>query len=287
MQFSNFASDTDFINRAVRELMLRHGILDRQHSKKLSEILNLSYSQAHRIINGGEWTVRQLSVVAEYFNETLETLLIRGHEQQASFITEQRNADALDAILVIGSRQFACRVWIGDPLPDLPNDIDYVAVNINKGWRVFDVVACPDDTQKYKVEKLEVIVKQLDAPSIAIIDDDRNSADNLRDFLNEVGFRATAFYDSATVASAVQERQFDGFIIDWFLVEKTAEALIKLIRSSINQSAPIFLLTGELQTGRAHVSDVARVIRDFDVIYQDKPIKLPIIAAELSKALGH
>lgn len=283
---SNIAADTAFINKVVRAIMLRHGVTERQHSNKLSEILGLSYSQAHRIINGGDWTVRQLSAVAEYFGETLSSL-IGERESPASSPIGQDEVEAHDAILVLGTYQLLCRVWIGDPLFHLPRNVEYVALESEGAWRVVEATASPESGLIYKVEKIEVAIKKPDAPSIAIVDDDENSANNLRDFLNESGFDATAFYDLSTVEHAIQERKFDGFVVDWYLCQRTAESLIKQIRSFANPSVPILLLTGEVQTGRAQVSDVARIIRQFDVIYQDKPIKLPIIAAELSKAMGY
>lgn len=285
MHSSNITVDSTFINKSVRELMLRHGVLERQHSKKLSEILDLSYSQAHRIINSGDWTVRQLSAVAEHFGETLSSLII-GRDTPASIVSRDVEAEARDATFDINSRQLPCRVWIGAPLFHLPRNVDYIAIEADGAWRVVDAISSPDGAQRYKVEKIEIAIKQPHAPAIAIVDDEKPSADNLRDFLNESGFHATSFYDSSAVERATQEYAFDGFVIDWILGDRTAESLIKQIRSSINPTAPIILLTGEYQSGRVNVSDVARVMRQFDVVYQEKPTRSPMIAAELSKALG-
>lgn len=284
MRSSNNAIEA-FINKAVREIMLRHGVNERQHSKKLSEILELSYSQAHRIINGGDWTVGQLFAVAAYFGETLSSLII-GRETPVSLASEIVDAETQDAIFELGSRQLPCRIWIGSPLFHLPRNIDYVAIKVEGTWRVVEAIASHVDVQRYKIEKLEITIKPSQAPTIAIIDDERLSADNLRDFLNDSGFHAKSFYDSYSIERASQECTFDGFVVDWILGDRTAESLIKQIRSSINPTAPIILLTGEYQSGRVNVSDVARVVRQFDVVYQEKPTRLPMIAAELSKALG-
>lgn len=281
----NNATDKAFINKAVRDIMLRHGVAERQHSKTLSEILDLSYSQAHRIMSGGDWTVRQLSFVAEHFGETLSSLII-GRETPASFAAEDGEAEAHDATFELGCRQLPCRVRIGVPLFHLPRNVDYVAIEEEGAWHVVEAIGSPADAQRYKVEKLEIEIKRPHVPAIAIVDDEKFSADNLRDFLNDSGFHATSFYDSLAVERATQDYLFDGFVIDWILGDRTAESLIKQIRSSINPTAPIILLTGEYQSGRVNVSDVARVVRQFDVVYQEKPTRSPMIAAELSKALG-
>jgi CheY-like chemotaxis protein len=285
MRSSNNATDIAFINKAVRAIMLRHGVTERQHSNKLGEILDLSYSQAHRIINGGDWTVRQLSAVAEYFGETLSSL-ISGREAPVSFSVEQTDEKARDAIFVLGVYQLPCKVWVGVPLFHLPRNTDYVATETKDGWRVVEAAACQHDAQIFKVERLEITITSPHAPAIAVIDDEKPSADNLRDYLNDSGFQATSFYDAATVERASQDNTYDGFVIDWILGDRTAEQLIRQIRASINPTAPIILLTGEYDSGRVNVSDVARVVRQFDVVYQEKPTRLPVIAAELSKALG-
>lgn len=287
MRSSNNATDIAFINKAVRAIMLRHGVTERQHSNKLGEILDLSYSQAHRIINGGDWTVRQLSAVAEYFGETLSSL-ISGREAPVSISVEQTDEGALDAsfVLGMGTHQLPCRVWIGAPLFHLSRTTDYVAVEADGAWRVVEASASPEDQPKYKVERLELTIKRPHVPAIAVIDDEKPSADNLRDYLNESGFQATSFYDTLAVERATQDNAFDGFVIDWILGDRTAEPLIRHIRASINPSAPIILLTGEYDSGRVNVSEVARVVRQFDVVYQEKPTRSPVIAAELAKALG-
>ncbi|HEX7648056.1 MAG TPA: helix-turn-helix domain-containing protein [Noviherbaspirillum sp.] len=285
MRSSNNATDIAFINKAVRAIMLRHGVTERQHSNKLSEILDLSYSQAHRIINGGDWTVRQLSTVAEYFGETLNSL-ITDREAPVSLSVEQTDEGAQDATFVLGTYQLPCRVMVGPPLFLLPRTMDYVAVESAGTWRVVEASVCPHDQQKYKVERLELTIKPPHAPAIAVIDDEKPSADNLRDYLNESGFLATSFYDTSAVERATQDNAFDGFVIDWILGDRTAEPLIRHIRTSTNPSAPIILLTGEYDSGRVNVSEVARVVRQFDVVYQEKPTRSPVIAAELAKALG-
>ncbi len=50
--------------------------------------------------------------------------------------------------------------------------------------------------------------------------------------------------------------------------------------------APIFLLTGEVASGRADEDELARVIIQLDVQCREKPVRLPTFTAELHKALG-
>jgi DNA-binding NtrC family response regulator len=138
----------------------------------------------------------------------------------------------------------------------------------------------------FDVEKIEIHPKQISKLVIAVIDDEVGTADNVSEYLNAIGFKAIAFYDTATAAAAVHHQVFDGYVVDWLIGKETAEGLIQTIRSSSNPHAPIILLTGEISTGKVNETEVARLMRRFDVLCQEKPTRLPIIAVELSKALG-
>lgn len=271
------------VAQSVKDLMLRKGTPDRQLSKKLSEILELSYSQAHRKLSGGvEWAFGDLVIVANYFGETVSPIRFSGESSPAPLKTS--DSASVEAVFVVRDHEIPCRVRVGPILHTLRN-VDFVAVNVDDVWRVVEVEACAEQITKYKVEELHISIKRT-VPSVAIVDDERGFADNLRDYLTECGFNAKSFYDSSSIERAAHEQEFDGFVIDWLLGDQTAESLIRQIRSSLKSSTPIFLLTGEFTTGRADESEVARVIRQFDVVCQEKPARLPIIAAELSKALG-
>jgi hypothetical protein len=45
------------------------------------------------------------------------------------------------------------------------------------------------------------------------------------------------------------------------------------------------VLTGELTTGKASESEISQVIRDYDVTCFEKPARLGILVADLSKRL--
>ncbi|MRW90051.1 response regulator [Duganella sp. FT80W] len=276
------SSPLDCIQKAVHGLMTRHGVSPRQHSNKLAEILALSYSQAHRILNGGDWTILQLSSVAEHFGENLRSLLV-GPETPV-VISLGPDKESREADFIIGEHHLPCRVTLGAQLFHPPRNVDYVALETPDGLEIVASDLCPEHAKKFKIERIEISIRQPNAPAIAVVDDEKPSADNLRDYLNDCGFQATAFYDSVALEKANQERKFDGYVIDWILGEQTSESLIQQIRTSVNPSASIILLTGQYDSSRMNVSEVARVVRQFDVVYQEKPTRSPVIAAELSKA---
>ncbi|AMP07575.1 helix-turn-helix domain-containing protein [Collimonas pratensis] len=282
MQAAENIFDSATVAEGVRKLMEGRGIPRRRQSKELTRILNLSFSHAHRKLKGtSPWTLEQLKKISEHFNEPVGTLDLTHY----SSATTENDGEIHDAIFVVGERELSCIAWIGGQAA-IQHRAEFVALKTEHGWRI--VENCPaldGSAPRHQVEKIEIHVHQPHLPSIAVIDDDKNSADNLRDYLNETGFKATSFYSHASLEAAMQETEFDGYVVDWLLGSTTTEQLIRSIRLSYNSAAPIILLTGQLITGKANESDVARVIVQFNVICQEKPTRLSIIAAELSSTI--
>lgn len=282
MQAAENFFDFTTIADGVRNLMERRGIPKRRQSKEVSRILNLSFSQAHRKLSGtSPWTLEQLKKITEHFNEPTNTL----ERPSYRIALSESNGTIHDAMLVIGQRELPCTAWINAPVSS-SHHAEFVAIKSAQGWRILETNTVSDhSTPRYQVDKIELQIQQAHLRHIAVIDDDRNSADNLRDYLNESGFHATAFYDQTALETAMHEVEFDGFVVDWLLGTTTAESLIRAIRLSENSTVPIILLTGQLITGKANESDVARAIMEFNVICQEKPTRLSIVAAELSSAI--
>lgn len=112
MHLSEQPDNSNSILTAVKGLMFRSGVSDRQQSRKLAEILNLSYSQAHRKLNGGvDWTIGQLQIVADYFGESLSVIGLGGGEDSNSGVAHR-------ATVTLGQEcmQYPCLVWVGEPL---------------------------------------------------------------------------------------------------------------------------------------------------------------------------
>lgn len=280
MHLTEQPDNSNSIVTAVKELMLRNGVSERQQSRKLAEILNLSYSQAHRKLNGGvDWTVNQLQIVAEYFGEFLSAIGLGGEEDDASV--------AHRATITLGQEraEYPCLVWVGEQI-GANVKVDFVALRDGDTWTVVEAARCPDKGMRHRVNKLELVVKQPPAPTVAIVDDEEGFADNLCEFLNDSGFQAFAYYNPVSLERAMEERTFDGYIIDWILGERTAEDLIRKIRKSTSQDIPVYLLTGEVVTGLVEESEAARVIKQFGVLWKEKPIRMATFAAELQKNLG-
>jgi DNA-binding response OmpR family regulator len=139
----------------------------------------------------------------------------------------------------------------------------------------------------FDVHKIEILPRRADVekPVIAVVDDDRASADNLHDYLEQSGFTASAFYGLDAFADALQSQVFDAVVIDWLFGSHTSAGAIRAVRASDNPDAPVFVLTGELTTGKASESEISEIIRDYNVACFEKPARLAILVADLSKRL--
>ncbi len=275
-------SSADFAQIAsrVREMMERHGISKRKQASELRRILDLGFSQSHRKISGtSPWTLPQIKKVATHFGEPLHTLI------DTFMDTDSAPAKGLahEAVLTLGKEELSCEVWIGNEFIGGKTP-PFVAVRQNDQWRIYRYEQAPD-TQKFRVELIQIRHTESEKPVIAVVEDDRDSADTLCEYLNEQGFQSIPYYTAEKFRESLQQRAFDGFVVDWILGKTTAGALIEEIRTSENSQAPIILLTGELQTGKVDESDIARVMRQLDVVCLEKPARLPLLVAELEKKL--
>jgi CheY-like chemotaxis protein len=281
---ANEATSPDSIAVAerVRELMSRHGIGKRQQTTELCRILDLSFSQGHRKLRGNSpWTLSQIKKVAEAFGEPAAQLF-----GAQTLNPGMVGAIAHEAVFSIGAVDLACTAWIGAPL-EAGCRPEFIAWSKLDQWRVvrYDGALYQN---AFEVHKIEIYPRraELDKPLIAVVDDDQASADNLRDYLERSGFAAMALYGLSAFTDALQSQVFDGIVIDWLFGNQTSATAIRAVRASENPDAPIFVLTGELLTGKASESEISGVIRDYDVACYEKPARMAILVADLSKRLN-
>jgi CheY-like chemotaxis protein len=275
------SSESLAVAERVRELMSRHGIGKRQQTAELCRILDLSFSQGHRKLRGNSpWTLAQIRRVADAFDEPalklFDTINTRADETEGT---------PHDAVLKLGSVEIPCMAWVGSAL-EAGSRPDFIAQKMNNRW----IVSKHEGVLLYEacdVHKIEILPRRADVekPVIAVVDDDHASADNLHDYLDATGFTAMAFYNLDAFFDSLQSQVFDAVVIDWLFGSNTSAGAIRAVRESDNPDAPIFVLTGELTTGKASESEISQVIRDYNVTCFEKPARLGILVADLSKRL--
>lgn len=275
------SSESLAVAERVRELMSRHGIGKRQQTAELCRILDLSFSQGHRKLRGNSpWTLTQIRRVADAFDEPALQLFDAKNAH-----VDDTEGIAHDAVFKLGSLEIPCMAWVGAAL-DAGSRPDFIAQKLNNRWLVTKHEGVLLHAA-FDVHKIEILPRRADVekPVIAVVDDDQASADNLHDYLECTGFTALAFYNLDTFLEALQTQVFDAVVIDWLFGVHTSAGAIRAVRESDNPDAPVFVLTGELTTGKASESDISQVIRDYNVACFEKPARLAILVADLSKRL--
>jgi CheY-like chemotaxis protein len=275
------SSDSLAVAQRVRDLMNRHGIGKRQQTAELCRILDLSFSQGHRKLRGNSpWTLAQIRRVADAFGEPALQLFDAKNAD-----VDDTEGSAQDAVLMLGAIEIPCVAWIGEAL-DPGSRPDFIAQNMNGRWLVTThegvLLHAAHDVHKIEIQPRRT---DMDKPLIAVVDDDQTSADNLHDYLERSGFTAVALYGLEGFSQALQTQVFDAVVIDWLFGAHTSADAIRAVRNSDNPDAPIFVLTGELTTGKVSESEISDIIQRYNVTCFEKPARMAILVADLSKRL--
>ena len=259
--------------QAIKALFQRHGVSSDKHSVRVAELLAISYSQAHRKTSGvSAWSLEELKRIAEHFGESLVDLL---------WFTE--HGEAATATVTVGGQPFSCFVKLGAALP-AHHASGLVAVEVDGLCNVRPASELGAELVR-PVQRLVMQPPGAHAPSIAVLDDDTESTDNLCAHLAAHGYRTSPFYTVATLRSALAQRRYDGYVFDWVVGDETARELIGQIRST-DTKTPILVLTGQIGSSRVNESAVATALATYGLIYFEKPVRLAIISAALAQALA-
>lgn len=189
-------------------------------------------------------------------------------------------------MLNVGAFEGPCIAWIGEALGPYER-AEFVAYGEGNRWRIVRCDGTPGE-HAHEVLKIEIHPRRGEAQraTVAVVDADRAAAEALNDYLVQNGFAATAYDRLSAFIDALQTQTFDAVVTDWLFDEHTAATAIEAVRRSPQPDAPIFLLTGDLLSGKASESEISEVIRRFDVACYEKPARLAILVADLSKRLG-
>ena len=258
----------------VRALMERHGLPKYRQSAWLASATGLSYSQAHRKMNGGSgWTLEELQRVGELFGESLSEVISLG-----------QGADSVHGVMKVGSASLDCQMWIGERVKSPAAD-SVVAIRTSSGWaavcagEVTDAVA-------YKVERLEAKPSAAVRKVIAVLDDDHDLTNTICAHLDESGgYEARPFYKTADLLSSAKVQRFDGFVVDWIVGETSTLKLIAALRAQ-DAACPIIVLTAQVLSGVVDEADIAEAVQTFDLVFSEKPVRMSILSATLNRAFA-
>ncbi|RQS71571.1 two-component system response regulator [Burkholderia sp. Bp8963] len=265
----------------VRDLLTRNGIPPRSHNTTIANVLGLSFSVVTRKMKGLiPWNLSQLQDIATHFGVPPAILLDDRGAQANAPATEM-----IDATLVIESRRLRCRAAIAAKASSRPES-DFVAVQSQGEWIVTERQYAHEG-RTYPVDLIELRSTQQSAyvARIAVVDDSQDVAETICEYFVEKGVNAIPYFDCDSFRNALAVEDFDGYILDWMLGDQTAADLVCGIRSSENGGAPIFLLTGKISTGEASEDEIAHVVSHYNARCEEKPVRLPILYAEVAREL--
>ncbi|MBK6616069.1 helix-turn-helix domain-containing protein [Ottowia sp.] len=268
----------------VTRLLDRHQVPQRQRAAQLSEALGLSYQQVRRrLVNVSEWTILELQTVAEHYGETLQSLVADGAAPPSSPPPHP------SATLVVGPLRLPCQAWVGQPT-QTGREGPLVALRqaAEDGKPEKWVVVTSDQAQGAESFEVVRIVLEPSKPArlrIAVLDDDRDLAQSIAEYLVESGFDATAFFSLERFSAAVRTAGFDGYIVDWLINKHPSKDVLAEIRTA-DPSCPIIVLTGQMAQGRVAESELATVAKLHTLQYFEKPVRTSVLKSALEFGFG-
>lgn len=276
----NIASDSP-LHEQIRRTLAQHGVHARHQAALVSELCNISPSQARRKLQGSVWLFDEIQALAGFCGCSIETLT-QPMENQSAGLPQK-------AVLVMDGQSLDCDAVIGRLLG--PKDLPQVvlqAARQDSRWLIGTasaLAALRSSGPRYAVERLTMSLPvSASSLRVAVVDDDPVAAESLCDWFTHADMRATAFTSGKDLMSS-NLMEFDAFVVDFILsAGQNAKALIEHIRRHRPQ-APIALLTGHLKDGTASESDLSSVMRDFKVLFFEKPIRPGLLVAALQNSM--
>ena len=265
-------NDPSLASRCVRALMERHGLPRYRQSPWLADALGLSYSQAHRRMSGASpWTLEELERVGARFGESL-----------ADVVALNRAATVF-GLMRLGATSLDCQLQLGEAVED-PDPNSLVAIKTSAGW----VAVCASEATEgvtYKIERLEARPGDGSRKVIAVLDDDNDLTNSICAHFDGSGYEARPFYKTADVLSSMKTQKYDAFVIDWIVGETSTLKLIAELRAQ-NADCPIVVLTAQVLSGIVDEADIARAVKDHDLVFSEKPVRMSILSATLARAFA-
>ncbi len=255
--------------KRIRELMSAHGYPKHKHRKLLTEILNLGETQTHRKLAGDVgWTLDEIKKIADYFKEQPTVIFNSIFDETAS-----------KATLYINGVAIPCITWVGNEIKDTDTP-PIAAYQQDEKWHIGCPTTLPGKSL-FSVNRIDF--RQSTKAVVGILDDDKNFVETIALQLSKAGFQANPYTDEKQLLEAIEQKEFDAFVIDWVLKSSTANRLIANIRhTDAHKNTPIILLTGNSER---YASDVALAIREHKVVFVSKPVSAEIIAAQIKSAI--
>jgi CheY-like chemotaxis protein len=289
----------EWVAQCLSELMARHGVHSRQQATLVAQLCQLSISQARRKLKGAVWTFDEVTALCRHFGQGLDAVFATpvflpgsggvdpsgvAHGGQAAHTTSA----SYPATLYLDDVELDCEVRLGALRTQGGSPALLATLHPIRGWMVGSTTRLAKESAhspRYDVDQLHMRVpEEPPLARIAVLDDDRGSADALADWFNELGYQADS-YQSAEALLDTPGVSHDAYVVDLILAGgQTSQALVQRIRSE-QPEAPIILLTGQLRDGTASEATLATILRTQGVTFFEKPVRPAVLTAAIQSSL--
>jgi ActR/RegA family two-component response regulator len=244
----------------IESMLDRHGVPERQRIRALEAAIGISYTQVRRrMIGEAPWTIDEIKKLASHFHEPLIPIM-----------SALADAPGIPATLPFGGAAMPCTIWpVGEPLPGRIGPMVAMHDSTTDQWTVAPAAEV-SDSPSYELARL--LFERAPPRRVAVLDDDRDSAQSIVDFLGAKGLDAQPFNCAIDLLAAMESQPFDGFVVDWLLGDNTAKDLLSKIRARV-PSGPVVILTGQIATGAASEDELVMVGASYRALLFEKPTR--------------
>jgi CheY-like chemotaxis protein len=266
----------------LKAFLLGKGIARHKQTAEIAGLLGLAKTSIFRKFKGeSSFTLPELKAIADHFGTDVDTL--RG---QAPAVGNARSAS-------LGEMQAArLRIpglpsqgeLIAGPLLDGDDVCDLVAVKRETIWEVF-AWGAPElkGLPLHSIERLQL--RSTPRHRVAVLEDDANAAALVGMALEGEGMTVHTYQEPGDLITALGQRQYHAYVIDWLLGGSTAESAIREIRTR-QPAAPIVITTGAMHTGAETEGALIPFAERHGAGIFEKPFRQAVLASYLRRGIA-
>lgn len=278
---SDGATPDDGPYSALKAFLVGRGVARHKQTAEVAGLLGLAKTSVFRKFKGeSSFSLPELKVIADHFGTDVDTLrgVAAGTSDRAG-----RTGVFEPASLHIAGLPAQGQLQPGPLLA--PDDVcDLVAIQRDGKWHVFPTGSTERSGEPaHAVAALQVTA--MPRQRIALLEDDANAAAIVAMALQSEGMVVHTFRDAASLVTAVSQRPYQGYVMDWLLGNGTAESAIRQVRSR-QPRAPIAITTGALHTGAETEGTLIPFAEEFTVGIFEKPFRQAVLASYLRRGMA-
>lgn len=267
------------VARRLHDFFSEQGLPRHKHASQLAIILGLSRSGAFRKFQDASFSANDLQSLAQHFQVDISALLSAEPAQAAARV----DGEVQSARVLVGTMALTCKATLGGVLLD-GEHCELVATQQGAEWLIQPYAASPGPAPRRRVLQLVITPSQRALPRVAVLEDSRDLAANMKDAFEASGFRVELFGSASELAERAAIAPFDAYLIDWWLNGQTANQVLQTIRAA-QASVPMLLTTGAIAAGHAGEADIVQVATALRISVVEKPFRLALVISQVRQLL--